>query len=319
MNNILVISFSEVLNDPRVYRQVRLLRSHFHVVAAGFGECPVAGIEWIQLRQPSRTRLDQLRNLVLLGLGLFEKSYWNRSLHRIALNLLGGRKFDLVLANDIYVLPLALRIDVNTPVILDAHEYAPREYEDDFLWRLLVQPYKKFLCQHYLHRLRGMFTVCTGLADEYHRVYGVKPLVLMNAPAYQQLEPTPVSVEIVRIIHHGAAIPSRKLELMIEMMQFLDSRFHLDLMLVSSDQNYLNYIRNLAAGDARIRFIEPVAMLDIPRFTNGYDIGLFLLPPVNFNYAHALPNKFFEFVQARLAVAIGPSPEMARLVELYGV
>jgi len=27
-----------------------------------------------------------------------------------------------------------------------------------------------------------------------------------------------------------------------------------------------------------------------------------------------LPNKFFEFIQARLAVAIGPSPEMARIV-----
>ena len=45
-----------------------------------------------------------------------------------------------------------------------------------------------------------------------------------------------------------------------------------------------------------------------------YDIGLFLLSPANFNYYHALPNKLFEFVQARLAVAIGPSPEMARIV-----
>jgi len=41
------------------------------------------------------------------------------------------------------------------------------------------------------------------------------------------------------------------------------------------------------------------------------------LPPANFNYRHALPNKFFEFVQGRLAVAIGPSPEMARLVRQY--
>jgi hypothetical protein len=32
----------------------------------------------------------------------------------------------------------------------------------------------------------------------------------------------------------------------------------------------------------------------------------------------ALPNKFFEFVQARLAVAIGPSPEMATLVRRHG-
>jgi hypothetical protein len=48
-------------------------------------------------------------------------------------------------------------------------------------------------------------------------------------------------------------------------------------------------------------------------------VGLFLLPPVNFNYRFALPNKFFEFIQARLAVAIGPSTEMARIVEEHSL
>jgi hypothetical protein len=55
----------------------------------------------------------------------------------------------------------------------------------------------------------------------------------------------------------------------------------------------------------------------IPEETRDYELGLFLLEPTNFNYLHALPNKFFEFVQARLAVAIGPSPEMARLVRAH--
>jgi glycosyltransferase involved in cell wall biosynthesis len=32
----------------------------------------------------------------------------------------------------------------------------------------------------------------------------------------------------------------------------------------------------------------------------------------------ALPNKFFEYIQARLAIAIGPSPEMARIVQEFG-
>ena len=31
----------------------------------------------------------------------------------------------------------------------------------------------------------------------------------------------------------------------------------------------------------------------------------------------ALPNKFFEFIQARLAIAIVPSPEMARLTREF--
>jgi hypothetical protein len=33
----------------------------------------------------------------------------------------------------------------------------------------------------------------------------------------------------------------------------------------------------------------------------------------------ALPNKFFEFVQARLAIVVGPSPEMAKIVNQYGL
>lgn len=317
MKRILIISFSELKSDPRVYRQIQLLRKHFHVTAAGFGNCPAEDIDWIQIQPSLRTRWDQLKNIVLLGLRHFEKSYWNRPLHRIALGLLGDRKFDLILANDIDALPLAVRLAVGTPVLLDAHEYAPREYEDSALWRLVVQPYKMYLCRQYLGRAQGMLTVCAGLAEEYRRMYGVSPMVVLNAPPYQKLEPTPVDAAVVRMIHHGAAIPSRHLEVMIEMMQFLDPRFRLDFMLVPSDPDYLKQLRSRAAIDSRIRFVEPVPMLDIPRFINTYDIGVFLLPPVNFNYAHALPNKFFEFVQARLAVAIGPSPEMARLVEQY--
>jgi hypothetical protein len=36
---------------------------------------------------------------------------------------------------------------------------------------------------------------------------------------------------------------------------------------------------------------------------------------MTFNLKYILPNKFFEFIQARLAVAIGPSVEMKRLVK----
>ena len=32
-----------------------------------------------------------------------------------------------------------------------------------------------------------------------------------------------------------------------------------------------------------------------------------------------MPNKFFEFVQARLAIAIGPSPEMAAAVDRHDI
>jgi hypothetical protein len=59
-------------------------------------------------------------------------------------------------------------------------------------------------------------------------------------------------------------------------------------------------------------------MRDLPTVLNAFDIGVFLLEPVNLHYRLALPNKLFEFIQGRLGVAIGPSPEMARVVREAG-
>ncbi|MEB4615419.1 glycosyltransferase family 1 protein, partial [Leucobacter sp. M11] len=49
-----------------------------------------------------------------------------------------------------------------------------------------------------------------------------------------------------------------------------------------------------------------------------YDVGVFILKPINFNYEWALPNKLFDFVQARLGVIVGPSAEMAEVVRAGG-
>jgi hypothetical protein len=38
---------------------------------------------------------------------------------------------------------------------------------------------------------------------------------------------------------------------------------------------------------------------------------------VSFNNAWALPNKFFDYIQARLGIIIGPSPEMVQTLEKY--
>jgi hypothetical protein len=74
---------------------------------------------------------------------------------------------------------------------------------------------------------------------------------------------------------------------------------------------------DLAKRSERVRIRKPLPMAEIAASINKYDIGLFLLPDVDFSYRMALPNKLFEFIQARLAVAIWPSPEMSRIVNKY--
>jgi hypothetical protein len=123
----------------------------------------------------------------------------------------------------------------------------------------------------------------------------------------------------IRLVHHGVALEARCLESMIEMMKYLDDRFSLDFYLVENKIDYYNKLIEMAKPYPQIRFLNPVAMEDLPRIINEYDLGVFLLKPVNFNYRFALPNKFFEFVQGRVGIAIGPSPEMVNLVDKYNM
>jgi hypothetical protein len=202
-------------------------------------------------------------------------------------------------------------------VILDAHEYSPREY-DTLRWRLLKRRYTERLFRAGLPRIAGMMTVADGIAQEYARNYGVEPVVVHNAPPYHELLPVPARPGAIRMIHHGNAMPARRIENMLEVMRSLDERFTLDLMLIPADPGYYGSLKRAAAGDKRICFLDPVPMRELVGFANAYDVGLYLLEPSSFNNLHALPNKFFEFVQSRLALAIGPSPEMAALVERHG-
>ena len=81
----------------------------------------------------------------------------------------------------------------------------------------------------------------------------------------------------------------------------------------------MNFLKQKYKDDKRVSFIDPVGTHEISKKINEYDIGIYILPPLNFNNINALPNKFFEFIQGRLAVAIGPMPAMAEIVKRYSL
>jgi hypothetical protein len=318
---ILILSFSPIARDPRVRRQIDLLKGAHQVTVAGYGPFADPQVEFVPLVHVPRAGLHRWHAVVLLLLRRFVAFHWSAAAVKQARAALEGRPFDLIIANDVDALPLALHLaGPRTRLLLDAHEYAPGEFADRLHWRLLYQAYKTWLCRTCLPRVHGFTTVCDGIADEYARVFQVpRPLVVPNVPPRQPGEPRPTPRDAIRLVHHGLASRSRQIETMIDLMRHLDRRFTLDLMLVSPEPGYLDSLRARAAGDARIRFRHPVPPSEIIAATRDFDVGLFLLPPTNLNYRFALPNKFFEFLQARLAIAIGPSPEMARLVRAHDV
>jgi hypothetical protein len=80
---------------------------------------------------------------------------------------------------------------------------------------------------------------------------------------------------------------------------------------------YIETLKQKISKNPRINILPSVKSSEVVPTINRYDVGVFLLPPVNFNYANTLPNKLFDFIQARLAVAVGPTPEMADIVKHF--
>src|SRR5690606_31518872 len=91
-------------------------------------------------------------------------------------------------------------------------------------------------------------------------------------------------------------------------------RFTLDLYLIGSDR-YLDSLRRRAEGVAGVTIHPPTTPAELPATLNRYDLGVYILPLRTLNHRLMLPNKFFDFVQARLGIVMSPALETARLIE----
>lgn len=232
--------------------------------------------------------------------------------------VLKDKNYDVLVVEDLFLLPLAFQIRSKEKILFDVREYFTKQTENDYYFRKYHAPIREVLCRHYLPMCDKIFTVSPGLAKKYHKEFAVEMEVLLSTPYYVDLPVKNTQENEIKMVHHGLVSNDRGIDKMIEVVKKLDNRFMLDLYLVG-DTSYINELRSKAKGCNRIRFCEPVPFDEIVPMLNQYDIGFFYVEPTTFNLLHCLPNKLFEFIQGRLAIAIGPSPDMAKIVQDYNV
>jgi hypothetical protein len=338
--NIVIYSESDLSRDPRVLRQIRVLSEEHCVIPVGYNppsyrfpnsfdlSCivpPTIGNVKHILRTIQKFDFSIVGARLLLalfrrfGASWLGHAVYDWLIHRRIRRRMRRIKFQLIIGNDLSSLRLLSGMKRGILRIYDAHEYSPGQFDLSNTNTARVRYVRRTIRKH-IHKVDAVTTVAPGIAYLYERVYGIsKPYIVTNAAEYQDLQPTSLEHERIRMVHHGIAVRSRQIELMINTAKQLDSRFILDLYLLSRDDDYLKELKISAKDYENINFQDPVPANDLPRVLNRYDIGLYILPPTNLNQLHALPNKFFDFIQARLAIAVGPSREMARIVCEHGI
>ena len=262
--------------------------------------------------------------ILVLGYQLFRKSKHREKLIELAFGLgsyskpFVGERYDILIVEDLFLLPYCLRHSNGARILFDAREYYPKQREGDLLFELFELPVREWACKNYLLRCSQVFTVSTGISEAYQSNFGVKATVLRSTPPFIPDPPPHAQSEndTIRMVHLGVANKNRQLENMIEIFSRLKSGFSFDMYL-SGNNPYILWLQQKAKGIKGINILPPVAPSEIIPTLKKYDVGLYYLEPKGFNLKYSLPNKFFEFIQARLAIAIGPSPEMARLVDEF--
>jgi hypothetical protein len=311
---LLILSFSPISSDARVLKQVNHFIHDYDVVTCGYGESPAGVLRHYRIPD-DRPYREHSRELLVLR--QYKRIYWQSPAVVFARAALAGDdQFDVILANDIDTVGLALALKPLYGVHADIHEYAPRLNEEIPVWKLFVAPYVRWLCRTFLRRATSVTTVGQGIADEYRRVFGIKAGVVTNAAPAAHYVPTPVGVPI-RVVHSGAALRNRGLDQIMAAVEASTADITLDLYLMPNDVGYLDELAAFARASQRMTIHDPVPYSTLVGTLNAYDLGIHVIPPVNFNNAWALPNKFFDYVQARLGIVVGPSPEMARIVSRY--
>lgn len=312
---LLIVSFSAISSDARVLKQVALFRDDFEVTTCGYGPAPDGVVE--HLRIPDGTRAVP-RNPILIRARLYATVYRRMPAVRTARALLHGRSFDVAFANEYETVPIALDV-ARDGVHADLHEYSSRLHEEVPAWRRLVAPYVRWMIRRYVRRASSVTTVSLGLAREYRREFGIDAAVVRNAAPYARASPHATG-SVIRLVHSGAGLRSRRLEDTIEAVLRTAAPVTLDLYLTRNHPDYVDELRATAdRSDGRVTVHDPVPYAQLAETLRAHDVGIHVLPALNFNNEWAMPNKIFDYIQARLGVIVGPSPEMAPFITELGV
>ena len=347
-----IISYTPVAKEPRVLRQAQVLESEgWRVVVLGLSGKVPSPKSWHFIELPdvsSPTSLGSLFKAVtfvglrVLGAGMahygimpFLKNVGARIVQaytplyrvreRAIFDFLNNRpdyRPDLVLCHDYFTTGIAVNVArmAKAKVSVDCHEYALGQYAHDPRWVRHHQPVVRALQDDLYARVDAITTVCQGIADLIEKDHPVRrPVRVVRSVPFYVPQPFRPTGDMINVLYHGEIFPSRALHVAVRSMRLWRPEFRFVLR-GYSDPAYVAQLRQVAdeVGVAdRLEIQPPVPFDQIVPAANEADVGYFVHLDTSPQRRFALPNKFFEYVMAGLALVVSDLPEMARLVRQY--
>ena len=233
---------------------------------------------------------------------------------QILARMISIERYDDIFIEDIEFLPFLATKSTNT--ILDLREFYPRQQDSSPL-TLLHSSLAEHLISNYAPLVTTVLSVSPGLCSAYRDSFALNPILLRSTPFKQDITPHALTSYPIKLVYHGSGNSNRNLLEMAHIIESLNGKYHLDMILVGNSR-CTRALRRVTSSYQHVSVVPPVPFSKVISHTAiNYDAGFYFTNSRNFNVVNMLPNKFFQFIQSRLAVIIGPSVWMSELVHKY--
>jgi len=231
----------------------------------------------------------------------------------------------IIHAHDLWILPAAMLLSIykKVPLIYDAHEYYQGlEIFTKRKIRKKIWAITEKLC---MLAVNALITVSEPLAQLYRNEFNTLcPVhVIRNLPEYEVPDPELANIlerpEKEKIIlYHGHFKPGRGLKnLILAVKEIENTRLYM-IGGGELEKNLRQITSQNVLGD-RVIFMDYLPLQQLISTAAQADIGVALFEPTSLNYSYALPNKFFEYIMARLPVLASNIETFKSYISKYDV
>ena len=231
-------------------------------------------------------------------------------------------KKEILLSNDLdTLLPNYLISKIfKTKLVYDSHELFTEVPE--LINRPFVQNFWLTIEKNILPNIKNCYTVSKSISLYYNLEYNTNFKVIRNLPfAINKTSTSTFTFENNNkkiIIYQGAVNKARGLELIITTMQYIENTI---LVIIGSGDIEIKLLQQIRVLDLdeKVKLISKITPKELQELTPLADLGISIEENFGLNYKFALPNKLFDYIQAKVPVLISDLLEMKNIVQKYGV
>lgn len=215
-----------------------------------------------------------------------------------------NEKFNLLVVEDILLLPIAFKISPKK-IIFDAREYYLEQFEGQLIFQKILKPIYGFILRKYLKKCYAIFTVSDDIKKLYEKKYKIKVQLLYSTPYKNKIKINLKKNKKIKLIYCGIANKNRNLEILINLKKLLKDKFSINAM-ISNNTKYAENLK-IKLKLNQINIIKPVKYDSLFSSLNNFDLGLICYnPKVSKNINFCMPNKLFEYLHSKIPVLSTP-------------